>query len=151
MTEEAFARRSQTRERVDHMLREREEMLVLLWKLSGRGGKHDPEEEPLRRFLSILVDYIASAHFGLYQRLTEGTERRQAVIRAAAQLYPRIVQSTDAAVAFNDKYSKKRNAHKARGLKRDLSALAEVLAERIRLEDQIIEAMLGRPATAPAS
>ena len=39
-------------------------------------------KDVLNDFLEILVDYIASGHFGLYRRIAEGTERRSPVPRA---------------------------------------------------------------------
>lgn len=138
-------RRYETRKLVEHMLREREEMLVLLWKVSGRDGDpiHKPDPDLVKRFLAILVDYIASAHFGLYQRLAEGTERRRAVVDKAAEVYPRIIETTDAVMAFNDKYGERVRVDKE--LAAELSALAERLVDRIADEDQVIEAMLGVP------
>jgi len=145
MSTQAQTRRRESRQLIEHMLSEREEMLVLLWKVSGRDadGDHQPEAEALRQFLTILVDYIASAHFGLYRRLAEGRERRQAVVNKAAEVYPLIVQTTDAAMAFNDKYGDRKAAHEDPDLPNELSALAEQLVDRIALEDEVIEAMLG--------
>ena len=46
-------------------------MLVLLWKLSKLDfAKVDQNiRETLEEFQELLVDYIATGHFGLYQRI----------------------------------------------------------------------------------
>ena len=73
---------------IEQMLAERQEMLVLFSKLAGLepygGGK--PSVEQLKQFCQILVDYIATAHFGIYERIAEGKERRQQVVDVAASI-----------------------------------------------------------------
>ena len=137
-------RRGQTREVIDKLLRERRELLALLFDSSSA----DPvasvvERERLREFCQILVDYMAAGHFGLYHRITAGRERRQSVVRIAETLYPRIAETTEVAVDFNDKYAIADNDTIAASLAADLSLLGEYLATRIDLEDRIIGAMVG--------
>ena len=144
-TASATDRRPQTRQMIDHMLAERDAMLMLLWKVSGREGAlpESPDHGVLDEFNALLVDYIAAGHFGLYQRLTEGTERRQPVLDVAGDIYPRIAATTEAAIAFNDRYAERSDAHLDPRLPDDLANLAELLAERMVLEDQLIAAMVG--------
>jgi regulator of sigma D len=94
-------------------------------------------------FCELLVDYIASAHFGLYQRLSVGRERRRAVVDLAMEIYPGIDRTTQIALAFNDKYGGVTLSGDLTALHRDLSHLGEILASRIDLEDRLITAMLG--------
>ena len=93
-------RRKGTQSVVEQMLAERQEMLVLFSKLAGlepyRRGKSSVEQ--LKQFCQILVDYIATAHFGIYERIAEGKERRQQVVDVAASMYPRVREMTDEAV-----------------------------------------------------
>ena len=137
--------RPKTRELIEAMLREREPMLVKLWKLSGRESeKPEPVSgDELTEFMAVLMDYIAAGHFGLYQRIADGSERREPVVELAKQLYQRIAQTTEAAVDFNDKYEGMESDFLGDSLPDDLVSLAEGLSERIDLEDQLIEAMLG--------
>jgi len=137
-------RRQHTHQLIDHLLNERESMLMLLWKVSGRNGAlpHAPEPQQLADFISVLVDYVAASHFGLYQRLSEGTERRRAVREVAAEVYDRILESTDQVLAFNERYGDRRDAHLDPRLAEDAVRLAEALAERVALEDRIIAALL---------
>ena len=120
-------------------------MLVLFERLAGVAPYTDemPNNELLEEFSQILVDYIASGHFGLYERISEGKERRRGVLELAEQLYPRIANTTQVAVEFNDVYEKL-NGEKLDGdITKMLSKLGEELAVRIELEDQLISEMLG--------
>ncbi len=140
-------RRSGSLSFVKNLLDERTEMLVLYCRLVGV----EPDDEPKRRssaqrllqeFCQVLVDYIAAGHFGLYERIAEGSERRQALAALAAQYYPRIAETTDAALAFNDKYDCEDHCQITPELAKDLSRLGEQLAVRIELEDQLLELLL---------
>ncbi len=148
MSSEAEAqrdRRSGTRSLIDNMLSERQRMLVLFERLAGVAPYADetPNDKLLREFSQILVDYIASGHFGLYERISEGKERRRGVVQLAEELYPRIANTTQAAVEFNDVYEKMNGESIGGELNNILSKLGEELAVRIELEDQLITELLG--------
>lgn len=139
-------RRSGTRSLIDKMLSERQRMLVLFERLAGVAPYTDesPNDELLQEFSQILVDYIASGHFGLYERISEGKERRRAIVNLADKLYPRIANTTQVAIEFNDVYEKANGEKLSENLNKMLSKLGEELAVRIELEDQLISEMLGR-------
>jgi len=141
----AKAARPRSRKLIEDMLQERQQMLVLLWELSKLDLRHpdDSTRGTLEDFQEILVDYIAAAHFGLYQRIAEGNERRQAVLDIAREIYPRIARSTDIAVEFTEKYDSPDADAVTSKLADDLSLLAEELTSRIELEDRLILAMVG--------
>lgn len=148
MSSEAEAqrdRRSGTRSLIDNMLSERQRMLVLFERVAGVAPYADerPNDKLLRDFSQILVDYIASGHFGLYERISEGKERRRGVVELAEELYPRIANTTQVAVEFNDIYEKMNGESIGGELNSLLSKLGEELAVRIELEDQLITEMLG--------
>jgi len=42
----------------------------------------------LTQFSQILVDYVSLGHFGVYERLLAGTERRSRVLSVAKDIYP---------------------------------------------------------------
>ena len=144
--QEQGERRSGTRALIDKMLTERQRMLVLFERLAGVEPYADerPNDTLLQEFSQILVDYIASGHFGLYERINEGKERRRGVVKLADQLYPRIANTTQVAIAFNDVYEKSNGERISSELTQMLSNLGEELAVRIELEDQLISEMLGR-------
>ena len=126
-----------------NLLSERQEMWVLYERLAGVDpyeGK--PEPLALKEFVQILVDYISAAHFGLYERISSGTERRKNVDELARHIYSKIASTTDIAVAFNDKYADQTPNDISAELTRDLSNLGENLAMRIEHEDRLIERLL---------
>ena len=138
-------RRSGTRSLIDRMLGQRQKMLVLFERCAGVEpyANERPNDELLQEFSQILVDYIASGHFGLYERISEGKERRRGIVELAEQLYPRIANTTQVAVEFNDIYEKSNGRAIEGDLLKMLSKLGEELAVRIDLEDQLISEMLG--------
>ena len=136
-------RRSATQETIAHLLTERQEMWVLYERLAGVDPyAAKPEPLALREFVQILIDYISAAHFGLYERISSGTERRQGVDQLARDIYPRIATTTEVAIAFNDKYAEQDPEEVSEELTRDLSTLGENLASRIEHEDRLIERLL---------
>lgn len=138
-------RRSGTRSLIDKMLGERQRMLVLFERCAGVEPYADerPDDELLQEFSQILVDYIASGHFGLYERISKGKERRRGIVRLAEELYPRIADTTQVAIEFNDTYERSNGEDGNGKMMKLLSKLGEELAVRIDLEDQLITEMLG--------
>ena len=143
-------RRSRSREKLATLVKTRTETLSLFTELANQRPFEADEitREALQEFCQSLIDYAASAHFQLYRYISDKLERRAAVLEVADSIYPRIVQTTDRILRFNDKYE---SVDLLRGEKEaldlldtDLSSLGEALAERIQLEDQVIGAMTGR-------
>lgn len=136
-------RRHRTREIIDNLVEQRRRMWILYERLAGvQFADQQPDPSLLKEFVQILVDYIASAHFGLYERIESGEERRKGVLQLADELYPKIAASTSAAVAFNDRYGSQPTAEITEELSRSLSTLGENLAQRIELEDLLIAELL---------
>ncbi|MDD2770119.1 MAG: Rsd/AlgQ family anti-sigma factor [Methylococcus sp.] len=100
-------------------------------------------ESRLRGFCQILIDYISLGHFGLYRRVTNGTEVRANAAEVADAIYPGIAEATDAAMAFNDKYERMPAEFFCEELEDDLSRLGERLALRGELEDRLIASLTG--------
>lgn len=140
-------RRAGTQKVIAKLQAERTEMLVLFCRAAGLETYGDdkvaqPVQEVLQEFCQILVDYIATGHFGLYERIASGQERRRQIADLAAQMYPRIAESTQIALDFNDKYDCEDHCTNLGSLQNDLSQLGEVLAQRIEWEDKLINAMV---------
>ena len=95
----------------------------------------------LQEFCESLVDYTASAHFQLYKFIEDGTERRTVIKEIAAEVYPRIANTTQFILDFNEKYEDDSQLDDLQYLDRDLSLLGEVLADRIIEEDKIINVL----------
>lgn len=145
--------RSGTRQLIDDMLTQRTRMLKLMCELSQQDLKQadDNIRETLDDFLTVLVDYIAAGHFGLYERIAMGSERRTPVVETAREIYPRIADTTVAAVEFNEVYGNADGKTLAARLAKDLSTLGEEVTTRIELEDRLINAMLGSESARPAA
>lgn len=142
-------RRSRTRKEIKQLITERNEVLSLYCNLAGCDGSkametNDIEPGILQEFCQMLIDYIATGHFELYRRISEGEERRKDMVNLANTIYPRIEQTTQLAVDFNDMYDGG-NAYTDElkdKLPEQLSRLGEELATRIELEDQLIHTLL---------
>lgn len=150
-------RRTGTKQLVERLTSERAEMLALFCQVAGlEPFKQDKSEKPSRalldEFCQVLVDYVAACHFSLYERIVNGQERRRDTAKLAEELYPRINETTDSAIAFNDKYDSEQHPEISDDLEADLSRLGEELAKRIELEDQLMKSlMMSGAATSDAS
>lgn len=143
MNQQIAERRSGTHEMVDKLLAERQQMLVLFYKLAGlKPEPVDSREQDLQRFCEVLVDYSAFGHFEIYERIIDGRERRTSVVEVAREVYSKIAETSDFAVEFNDKYDSSDHLLDLHSLEADLSKLGEELAVRIELEDRIINALV---------
>ncbi len=140
-------RRTGTRDTIDKLLEERQQLVVKFCKLAGAQpldkGEEDDFDQLLQRFCELLVDYSAFAHFEIYERIINGRERRTGVIEVAREVYPRIAEATEAAVEFNDRYDANDHRLDLHALGDDLNSLGEELAIRAEMEDRIIAALLG--------
>ena len=125
------------------LIKTRTETLSLLSQLAGMRPfkpEHDVQMV-LKEFCETLVDYTASAHFQLYRFIEEGRERRRAVLEVADKVYPRIAETTEKILDFNDSYDCDEHCENLSRLADDLSQLGEVLADRIQMEDQVVQAL----------
>lgn len=119
--------RPRTRKVIEALLKERQDMLVLLWELSKKDLKNVDQAivDVLDDFIEILVDYIAAGHFSLYRRIAEGKERREPVLQTAQEIYPRIAETTEIAIEFSERYEAADRSRLASHLANDLSTLGE--------------------------
>ncbi len=128
-------------ELIDRWLQERQDLLGLFVGLPQK-ELDDDVVETLRRFSQILVDYASSWHFGVYEHLlAEADTFKDGGLELAKELHPRIQETTDQILNFNDRYSEipRLTLQDVTHLSDRMSALGEVLAERFELEDQLIE------------
>ncbi len=145
----ATDRRARTRKEIKQLISERNEVLSLYCNLAGCDGKkittaESIDTDTLQEFCQLLIDYIATGHFELYHRISEGKERRQEILKLTNTIYPRIEKTTALAVEFNDIYDGGNNFtdELKSKLPGKLSSLGEELATRIELEDQLINTLL---------
>ena len=149
-TETPGDRRERSRDHIAKMVAERTEMFAIFCRLAGvdpyasDAGSHKSNksvQKLLQEFCQILVDYIAAGHFALYERIADGTERRGSVLALAEKHYARIAETAEAALVFNDKYDCGDHCEDLNDLHEDLDRLGKELAERIELEDKLIDAL----------
>ncbi len=133
-----------TRDLIHKLLDERQEMLVLFCQVAGLDPyqSNDPVDQKVRAFCQKMIDYIAAGHFAIYDRLMSGGERRKQVLAIAAKVYASIEDTTDIAVAFNDKYDENDHSLDFSNLQNDLALLGEAMSNRADYEDQLIDSML---------
>jgi len=141
-------RRARTRNEIKRLIEERNSVLSQYYNLAQYAeddDKHaDNTLELLEEFCQDLVDYMATGHFEIYRRIEEGNERRDEITKLADKIMPRINNTTQIAVAFNDLYDSTTdiNDTAVKQLPQYLEKLGKELATRIDLEDQFINTLL---------
>jgi len=130
---------------VRELLTERQEVFVLFNQLAGTApypaksnGDGGERALMLQRFCQLLVDYVATGHFGLYEAVRNEGNCQGSTWQLAEELYPQIARTTDALLRFNDKYNCTDYCDLGDDLHTALSAAGEALASRIELEDRIV-------------
>lgn len=141
---------------IKRWLNERQTLIVLMVALHDRNPAANAHRfaNPgvrIQAFCQMLMDYISAGHFEIYDQLlaeAEGSDSPD-VIRRAQQLYPRLQESTSAAVRFNDIYdTPEHTADLLDNLPLEISELGPLLENRFALEDQLIALLHRAPATA---
>lgn len=130
-------------ELIDRWLKERQELIVHYCELSG-ADSDAPTEAVVAKFVrlcEILVDYVSAGHFEVYEQLIhEAKEFNDGGLELAAKLYPRLEQTTEVALNFNDRLDGgELTDTKVRELFSELSQLGETLESRFEMEDVLIE------------
>ncbi len=134
-------RRSRIANVIDELLKERQQLLVTFCEVAGldaAGAETDEVLAKLQELNQWLVDYSALGHFEIYNRIVEGKERRDSVVKIAEQVYGDIEKTTEIFVAFNDKYEGADSADSITTLHTDLSEIGECMALRIDGEDKLL-------------
>lgn len=141
-------RRARTRKEIKQLIEERNSVLSQYYNLARI--TEDPETDLhntadiLEEFCQELVDYMAIGHFEIYRRIEDGSERRGEIVELAEKIMPRINDTTQIAIAFNDLYDDTSNLDDDAfdQLPNYLAKLGEELATRIDLEDKFINTLL---------
>ena len=141
-------RRARTRNEIKRLIEDRNTVLSQFYNLAKYTEDTESDTsntlELLEEFCQELVDYMATGHFEIYRRIEEGNERRDDITQLAEKIMPRINDTTQVAVAFNDIYdhSKTIDDDAVKKLPKYLAKLGEELATRIDLEDRFINTLL---------
>lgn len=156
--EEAQSKWGGSHSAIDNWLNERQELLVQYCKLVGTNKvttqeKALPNQEDIVLFCQTMMDYISAGHFEVYEQIVKackvnGSDSQ----KLASTLYPKIDDTTDTALCFNDKYAdltSEQNQGKTAedvfsGFDLDLSVVGQALEERFGLEDELIETLFDK-------
>ena len=104
---------------------------------------HEALEPRQKALCELLVDYVSAGHFEVFHELINEAESfGDDCCALAEKLMPAIGDTTEIILAYEDKYGN--NQGHLKKLKRDLSALGEVLESRFVLEDRLIAGLHNR-------
>jgi len=126
---------------IDHWLDERAALIRVLMEIPHTEIGDDLNTR-MGEFCDLLVDYLSSGHFDVYQQLVaEGEAFSDSQLAEAQALLPKIQSSTDIALDFNDRFSDfiAPTVEEIRFFGDQISHLAEALAGRFEYEDQMIQ------------
>ncbi|MCO7226213.1 sigma D regulator [Pleionea sp. CnH1-48] len=131
---------------IENWLAERNELLVLFCRLSGKRKEQVlPDGEQINQFCDVLVDYVSAGHFEVYEQIVSACDTNgQESLSLLEQLVPKISLTTDIVVDFNDKYSSIKSDDSFEQLDSDLSRLGEAIAHRVELEDELIDTLTSK-------
>ncbi len=126
---------------IDAWLEGRQVLISQFVSLPAQSIAHGLNER-LSLFCDLLMDYLSSGHFEVYEQLLrEGGEFQDGSLEEAQQLFPLIQPTTDQALDFNDRFSSMNDpsVQEIREFAEQLSLLGEALESRFSLEDKMIE------------
>lgn len=130
---------------ISRWLQARQDLIVHFCALSGIHGDRPSSASVAKRldhFCELLVDYVSAGHFEVYYELIrEAEEYDDGSAEKAQALLPRIIDSTQLAMDFHDKYDSDSEPASHENLPADLSKLGETMAARFDYEDQLIDAL----------
>lgn len=132
---------------IDKWLSERRELIASYCSLAGLPPYEKdkgclPSAEDVRRFCQVLVDYLSAGHFEIYDNIvSECAKSSEASKKLADNLWPKINQTTDWALSFDDKYAEIAADGNWDGFDKDLSSLGQALEDRFGYEDELIHAL----------
>ncbi|CAB0151758.1 Regulator of sigma D [Pseudidiomarina piscicola] len=145
--EQAKQRWGGAHQEIDAWLHERQEMLIEYFKLAGLPPYNKrqaalPSAEEIRNFCGLLVDYVSSGHFEIYDRIVRNSTSEPDQTEAlASELFPLISETTEVALAFHDQYGNSVDETQLNEFDRRLSELAEVLELRMEFEDRLLQSL----------
>ncbi|QDF76686.1 Rsd/AlgQ family anti-sigma factor [Shewanella marisflavi] len=132
---------------IDQWLNHRRKLLINYCQIAGLPpyeamDKSLPAFNSVKEFCDLLVDYVSEGHFEVYDRVMTACEKNGESSHSLAQtIVPKISETTDLALDFNDKYTSASDDKILYQLDKDLSSLGDAMETRFQLEDQLLEAL----------
>lgn len=101
----------------------------------------NPKRGPQKAFCQVLVDYVSTGHFEIYEQLYEEAKafNDKRGLELADQIYPRIEVITQAALKLHDRCNGIAHRPDCKKLDQEFRKLGDLLDERFELEDCLIE------------
>ncbi len=140
--EQAQAKWGGTSQLIDAWLTARQQLLISYCQLAGMPPyeKKDaglPCAEAIQRFCEQLVDYVSTGHFEVYEQIIR--ECAENAAQLSEILLPKITETTEIALSFNDKYADTSAELEFTGFDQDLSDLGQTMEARFAIEDQLVD------------
>lgn len=135
---------------LDRWLEERQSLLVQYCSLAGLPPYSEnrgqlPPLADIHRFCETLVDYVSAGHFELYDHILKAAgEHDKHAADVADQVYPQISETTETALAFNDRFGDADNLDPLKDFDNQLSTLGEAIEARLELEDKLLQLLSAR-------
>ncbi len=135
---------------IDEMIHAREKLITTYFKLltlpldkndTGSAELH-PSYEQMSEFCSLLVDYLSRGHFKVYPKILtimENVSSRRLTV--ARRLIPRIENTTEYLLKFDEKYSGELDEGIMRNWRKDLAYVGQWLEIRFKHEDRMVIAL----------
>lgn len=130
---------------IDSWLAERQTLIVQFCHLVKDSPKDKvnlvlPDQQQVIEFCQILMDYLSAGHFEIFDEIASQCKINGGASQALAKaLFPKIHNTTDLAVNFNDKYTQVEKQSTWIDFDFDLAALGSALDDRFVYEDALIE------------
>ena len=86
-----------------------------------------------------MIDYVSHGHFDLYPKIIELIENASGrSLSIAHRVMPKIENTTEYLMRFNDRYAEDMDESKLKTLKKDLAEVGKCIEQRFRNEDRLI-------------
>lgn len=135
---------------LDRWLEERQSLLVQYCRLAGLPPYSEnrgqlPALADIHLFCETLVDYVSAGHFELYDHILQAAgEHDKHAAEVAEQVYPGISETTETALAFNDRFGDADDSDPLKDFDQQLSRLGEAVELRLELEDKLLQLLSAR-------
>lgn len=129
---------------IDNWLQERQQVLVAYCELiglqpDGTAEPKLPESKQVNHFCQLLMDYISAGHFEIFNNIVEQCKDKGPADKSKAnEVFPKLNQSTDLALKFNDNFAENSTNKLPINFDLQLATLGRALEERFLLEDELL-------------
>lgn len=131
---------------INEMIKSRQELVLKYMNLLQAplgddpfGDERHPSKEDIISFCELLIDYVSHGHFDLYPKIVELLEKSSSrSLSIAHRVMPKIEQTTELLLQFNDRYAEDMDESKYESLRDDLDKVGQCLELRFRNEDRLI-------------